>query len=241
MIGEGTRVLLIGEGREYYVRAGKGTLSTDLGTLDLGLLVGAAPGDTVATHIGKTFSVRTPRAVDHFAHASRSGAPMLPKDIGTVVAYTGMSRNDDVLDAGTGSGIAAIYFGGIARSVRTCEVRAEFARQAAKNIEDAQLGNVEVVAGDVLDASGVYDIVHLDMQIGEAHIVHAHSLLRPGGFLACYTPFIEQMMQAMDAASRLFADVHTYEMQEREMTRSARGTRPATRVGHSGYITIARR
>jgi len=241
MIQEGARVILVGEGREYYVRAGKGTLSTDLGTLDLTVLIGASPGDEVATHIGKTFRVRTPRAIDYFAHASRSGAPMLPKDIGTVIAYTGMNRSDDVLDAGTGSGIAAIYFGGIARSVRTYEVRAEFARQAAKNIEDAGLGNVQVVAGDVLEAAGTYDVVHLDMQIGEAHIAHAHALLRPGGFLACYTPFIEQMTQAMDAASRLYAEVHTYEMQEREMTRSARGTRPATRVGHSGYITIARR
>lgn len=241
MIDEGDRVILVGEGREYYVRAGTGTLSTDLGRLDLALLVGTSSGDTVTTHIGRTFQVRSPRAIDYFAHASRSGAPMLPKDIGTVIAYTGMNRDDDVLDAGTGSGIAAIFFGGIARSVQTYEVRTEFARQAAKNIEDAGLSNVCVCATDVLEASGLYDIVHLDMQIGEAHIDHAHKLIRPGGFLACYTPFIEQMTQAMDAASRSFAEVHTYEMLEREMTRSARGTRPATRVGHSGYITIARR
>ena len=42
---------------------------------------------------------------------------MLPKDIGLVIAYTGMNRHDEVLDAGTGSGIAAIYFVGIAAHV----------------------------------------------------------------------------------------------------------------------------
>lgn len=52
---------------------------------------------------------------------------MLPRDIGMVIAHTGMNRNDNVLDAGTGSGIAAIYFGGIARHVVTYEKRADFA------------------------------------------------------------------------------------------------------------------
>ena len=70
---------------------------------------------------------------------------MLPKDIGLVIACTGMNRNDRVLDAGTGSGIAAIYFGGVAGKVVTYEIRPEFARQAEKNVADAKLSNVQVV------------------------------------------------------------------------------------------------
>jgi tRNA (adenine57-N1/adenine58-N1)-methyltransferase len=65
--------------------------------------------------------------------------------------------------------------------------------------------------------------------------------LRPGGFLACYTPFMEQMALVLDEAREIFVKVNAFECIEREMTRSARGTRPSTRVGHSGYITIARR
>ena len=79
---------------------------------------------------------------------------MLPKDIGLVIAYTGMNSNDDVLDAGTGSGIAAIYFGGIAKSVKTYEVRPEFSKLAQKNITEAKLPNVEAIAADVLTAEG---------------------------------------------------------------------------------------
>jgi tRNA (adenine57-N1/adenine58-N1)-methyltransferase len=241
MIEEGDRVLLSGSARKYFVRAGTGELSTDLGVLDLGRLIGATPGTTVATHKGTEFIILVPRPIDFFERAKRTGAPMLPKDIGQVIGYTGMNRRDVVLDAGAGSGITAIYFGGVAASVTTYEIRPDFARIAESNIKDAGLSNVEVIAGDVLEAVGEFDIVNLDMLIEHSHIIHAHTVLRPGGYLACYTPFIEHMSRVLDAATGIFSEVHAMECIEREMTRSQRGTRPSTRVCHSGYITIARK
>jgi tRNA (adenine57-N1/adenine58-N1)-methyltransferase len=241
MIEEGERLLLVSEDREYFVKAGEGKFSTDRGMIDLGALAGMNSGDEIRTHLDVPFRVLRPRPTDFFVHAKRSGAPMLPKDIGIVIAYTGMNHEDSVLDAGTGSGVAAIYFGNIAREVKTYEVRPEFARLAAKNVENARLKNVEVVAADMLEATGEFDVVHLDLTITPAHVEHAFSLLRPGGYLACYTPFLEHTFVALDAATPLFRDVHCYECMERELTRSARGTRPSTRVAHSGYITIARK
>jgi tRNA (adenine57-N1/adenine58-N1)-methyltransferase len=241
MIQENDRVVLSGEGREYWVRAGAGRLSTDKGMIDLSSLVDCSPGDEIQTHLGTAFVVRIPRATDFFVHARRSGAPMLPKDIGMTIAYTGMNKRDTVLDAGTGSGIAAIFFGGVAGRVVSYEQREEFSRLAAANIADAGLESVEVICADVLDAEGEFDVVHLDMQINEEHVRHAHALLRHGGYLATYTPFLEQTFTVMDSAQKLFSEVHTYEVIERELTRSQRGTRPSTRVCHSGYITIARK
>jgi tRNA (adenine57-N1/adenine58-N1)-methyltransferase len=241
MIEEGSRVLLVGNDREYYVRAGPGSLSTDLGVIQLSEILEKAPGDTISTHKGQAFTILLPRPIDFFAHATRSGAPMLPRDIGFVIGQTGMNRRDRVLDAGTGSGIAAIYFGGIAHAVDTYEIRPDFAQKAAMNIQDAGLENVQVFSADVREAAGEYDIVHLDMNVGPEHVERASRLLRPGGFFTCYSPFLEQMSLVMDTATPLFHHVQAFEVYEREMTRSARGTRPSTRVGHSGYITIARR
>lgn len=241
MFEQGERVLLVGGGRTFFVRAGTGSFSTDQGVLDLDALLQASPGDTVTTHTGQDFRALAPRATDFFSRASRSGAPMLPKDIGLVVAYTGMNSRDAVLDAGTGSGIAAIYFGGVAGTVRTYEIRPEFAQLAEKNIRDARLSNVEVICGDVAGADGVYDVVHFDLSINAGHVHHAHSLLRHGGYLACYTPFLEQLFTVMDAAGEIFSDVQAHECIEREMTRGARGSRPSTRICHSGYLTIARK
>ncbi|HIH26476.1 MAG TPA: methyltransferase domain-containing protein [Methanoregulaceae archaeon] len=241
MIGAGQRILLVGEGRKYFLKAGAGTFSTDRGKINLDEAVGATPGDILRSHTGCEFTLIIPKAPDFFEYAKRSGAPMLPRDIGFVIALTGMNRNDRVLDAGTGSGIAAIYFGGIADHVTTCEIRPDFARLAEENVRDAGLPNVEVRAADLLDVQGTCDIVHLDMLIGPEHVRHAHSLLVPGGYLACYTPFLEYLFGVMDEAERLFSEVKAVECIEREMTRSKRGTRPSTRVGHSGYLTIARK
>ncbi|MDP3396500.1 MAG: protein-L-isoaspartate carboxylmethyltransferase [Methanoregula sp.] len=241
MIEPGDRVLLVGEGREFFVKAGPGSLGTDKGQIDLSQLVGTTGGDILTTHNGAQFTVRIPRPTDFFTYGKRSGAPMLPKDIGLVIAYTGMNHNDDVLDAGTGSGIAAIYFGGVAKTVKTYEVRPEFSTLAMKNITESKLTNVEAIAADFLAADGMYDVVHLDLQIQPEHVAHAYSLLRSGGYLACYTPFLEQMAIVVDEASLLFREVHTHELIEREMTRSKRGTRPSTSVSHSGYVTIARK
>lgn len=243
MIGE-NRVIIKGHSREYYVRAGEGKLSTDLGMIDLAKAAELESGDTIYTHLEKPFTVLVPRPTDFFSHGKRTGAPMMPKDIGMVIAYTGMSRRDRVLDAGTGSGIAAIYFGGIANSVVTCEAREEFSKVAEGNIRDAGLENVECRACDVLEVSdGPFDVVHLDMLIEEQHVEHAYSLLRFGGYFASYTPFLEQTFTVMDAAGKLFGkeSVQTFECMEREFTRSARGTRPSTRVSHTGYITISRK
>ncbi len=40
MIDEGDRVLLVGEGREFFTRAGPGKLSTDKGQIELPVLSG---------------------------------------------------------------------------------------------------------------------------------------------------------------------------------------------------------
>lgn len=241
MIQSGDRILLCIRGREYYIRAGPGRLETDLGYIDLETIVGLSPGCTVLSHKGEPFLIRLPRPPDHFAHLRRSGAPMLPKDIGYVIGATGMNRNDKVLDAGTGSGIAAVYFGGIAKEVITYEKRAEFAKIASDNMKEAGLFNVQVIADDVLSESGEFDVVHLDMLIEPVHVKHAHALLKEGGFFAAYTPFLEHTFIVMETAQNLFSKVNTYESMERELSRNNRGTRPSTRVGHSGYITIARK
>lgn len=241
MIEEGEPVLLKGHRRTFFVEAGEGRLGTDLGEIDLTALVGMESGCCIRTHLGYEFTVLLPRPVDFFAHAARSGAPMLPRDIGMVMGLVGMNRRDEVLDAGTGSGIAAIFFGSVAKRVVTYEKNLQFAKMAERSIRAAGLKNTEVICGDVLEAKGAFDVVHLDLHLNAEHIAHAHALLKPGGFLACYTPYLEQTFVALDEGGRLFREVETHECIDRELTRSPRGTRPSTRVCHTGYITVARK
>jgi tRNA (adenine57-N1/adenine58-N1)-methyltransferase catalytic subunit len=241
MIDPSDRVIISGYGKTWFVRATDGKLGTDIGLVDLAQISGKEPGDSIFTHSGKELTIRIPRATDFFEFAKRTGAPMLPRDIGLVIGLTGMCKRDRVLDAGTGSGIAAIFFAGVAGEVISYERKEEFAEQARMTICDAGIDNLEVITGDILSETRKFEIVHLDLGLTEQHIRHAHTLLSPGGYLACYTPFFEQMTLVYDVANGLFNEVSSYECIMRDMDRSERGTRPSTRVCHSGYLTIVRK
>ena len=227
--------------RKQFLVQSAGELHTDSGVIQLDTLKALEYGSTVTTHLGEEFKVLQPRSPDYFHHLKRTGAPMMPKDIGIIVAHTGLNKNDKVLDAGTGSGITAIFLGHIAEHVLSYEINREFARRAEENVKWVGLTNVDVVEGDVLGvaAEPEFDVITLDLhEIGKA-IRAVEPCIVPGGFIAAFSPFYEQASEARNALSS-FTQVTTFEGIEREMQFGKRGTRPATRVGHTGFVTIAR-
>lgn len=235
-----------GKVREFIIKVSDDEFHTDFGIIDLSVLLDKSPGDIVVSHMGQEFTLQRPRMPDFFNHAKRTGAPMMPKDIGPVIAYTGLNKNDTVLDAGTGSGVLAMYLGSIAKRVLSYEVREDFVDVARQNVLNAGLDNVEIRCGNIVDEIASieesFDVVTLDTQDSKDVIPHVRKVLNPGGFLVTYSPFFEQtkdIRKAIDDAG--FYDVRTMEFSEREISFSERGTRPATaRVGHTGFITIAR-
>jgi len=48
-----------------------------------------------------------------------------------------------------------------------------------KNIKEAKPDNVEAVAANVLTAEGIYDVIHLDLQIATEHVAFAFDHLIP--------------------------------------------------------------
>ncbi|KCZ73511.1 tRNA(1-methyladenosine) methyltransferase-like methyltransferase [Candidatus Methanoperedens nitroreducens] len=234
-----------GKVKEYFAMP-EGELHTDLGVIKLEELRTKSFGDRITSHLGIEFVIQKPRAPDLFAHAKRSGAPMMPKDIGVIISNTGLCSSDYVLDAGTGSGILAIYLGGIAKKVISYEIRDEFIGIAQQNMDLAGLSNVELRHGDIVaeiqKLDERFDVITLDTGDAPAVIPHIPRVIYSGGFLAVYSPFFEQTKEIRDALGKTdFTEVRTIETLEREISFTERGTRPATaRVGHTGFITIAR-
>ncbi len=234
-----------GRMREYFVMP-QGELHTDLGILQLDELRTKSAGEKISSHFGFEFIIQKPKAPDFFKHAKRSGAPMMPKDIGTIISYTGLCSSDHVLDAGTGSGILAIYLGGIVKKVVSYEIREEFIEIARQNIAITGLMNIELRCGNIVleiqKLDEKFDVITLDT-VDAVHVIpHIPQVIYPGGFLAVYSPFFEQTKEIRCAMDNIgFAEVKTVETIEREISFTERGTRPATaRVGHTGFITIAR-
>ena len=235
-------VLLVHGDREYVREPGE-ELQTDLGVLDVPEDV--EPGDILTTHLGEEFAVRPLRGPDLFEHFERTGAPMLPRDVGLVIGETGASAGDRVLDAGTGTGVLAAYLGRAGAEVVTYERDPEFAAVARENMALADVGDrVEVRTGDLrddLDSLGRFDVLTLDTGDAPAIAEGADSLLVPGGYLAAYSPFVEATREIVEAARDALADVEAVETIQRDLDVGDRGTRPSTKgVGHTGYLIFGR-
>ncbi|WP_049985370.1 methyltransferase domain-containing protein [Halobellus rufus] len=238
--------LLVHDDREY-LRAPGDELQTDLGVLDVPEDV--EPGDVLETHLGEEFVVRRLRGPDLFNHFERTGAPMMPRDVGLIVGHAGIAAEDRVLDAGTGTGVLAAYLGRMHADVVSYEIDPDFADVARENMRLAGVDDrVEVRTGDLsaeLDAAvedGPFDAITLDTGDAPEIVARAPDLLADGGHVAVYSPFVENSRAAVEAAREAgLVDVETFETIQREMDFGARGSRPSTAgVGHTGYLTFAR-
>ncbi|MDR9382334.1 MAG: methyltransferase domain-containing protein [Natronomonas sp.] len=237
-------MLVVRGSREFLLAPGD-TQETDLGILDLPADV--TPGTVVETHLGEPFEVRRLRGPDLFDHLERTGAPMMPRDIGLVIGHTGVASGDRALDAGTGTGVLSAYLGRLGVEVTTYERDPKFADVARQNMETAGVSTlVDVRTGDLTEAldelDGGFDLLTLDTGDAPAAVERAPDLLAPGGFLAVYSPFVESTRECVAAArSAGLAEIETLETIQRRMDFDDRGSRPSTAgVGHTGYLSFAR-
>jgi tRNA (adenine57-N1/adenine58-N1)-methyltransferase len=237
-------ILLVRGDREFLCEPGE-EVHSDLGVAEVP--EDPEPGQTVETHLGEEFRVRKLRGPDLFNHLQRTGAPMMPKDIGLIVGHTGAATGDRVLDAGTGTGVLAAYLGRLGADVVTYERDAEFADVARENMELADTADtVDVRTGDLrehVDDLGGFDLLTLDTQNAPELVAHAPDLLVSGGYVAVYSPFVENARDTHLAAEEAgLAGVETLETIQRELDVDERGSRPSTAgVGHTGYLIFARK
>ena len=243
--GEAYLLTAVEHDREYLRRPGD-RLETDVGVLEVPGDV--APGDRLETHLGAAFAVRALRGPDLFDHLERTGAPMLPRDVGLVMGLTGAGVGDRALDAGTGTGVLAIYLGRAGVDVTTYERDPEFASVARENVARAGVADrVDVREGDLLAAVedrdlDAVDLLTLDTEDAAAAVERAPDLLVEGGYAVAYCPFVERAREVESRAREAGLRVETRETIQREMDFDERGSRPTTAgVGHTGYLVVARR
>ena len=171
---------------------------------------------------------------------------MLPKDIGMIIAFTGIGRDSVCVDAGAGSGWLAISLGNIAKRVTSYEWREDFARLAEENVERAGLGKrVRIKRKNIFDGINEknVDLVTLDMADSEKAVPHAFKALKEGGYLVGYLPHAEQVQKFVKAVREAgFREDFCIECIVREMLVREAGFRPEnTGLMHTAYLVFARK
>jgi len=240
------RLLIDRRGKKYLLREDVEEFHTSLGVVKLS---GAKPGDRLHSHLGHEFYLLEPSIVDYYDKLPRAGSIVMKKEIGPIIAYTGIGSGSRVVEAGTGTGALAIYLAHIVGEegkVYTYEIREDHLEIAKKNfalagVEDRIVAKLADVRQGIEERE--VDAVVFDMPDPWLAIPHAHSALRHGGFVVAYNPYIEQIRKAYLAMQEAnFRDTRVIEVLEREIEVKKVGTRPKTRMlGHTGYLAFGRK
>ena len=233
------------KGKKYVAREDE--FHTNYGFIKKEDMLNSKPGDVLKTHLGHEFKVLKANINDYIDLMERKCSIILPKDIGIITAYTGMGSGDRVVDAGTGAGATALHFGNIVGDkgeVHSYEIREDFAEIARRNVENFGLENVFIKNEDItggIEEENV-DIVFLDLPKPWDVVESATKSLKTGGFIAAYTPYIEQVQILHRVLKKFeFSSLNTVESILRQIEVKNKGTRPKTRgAAHTGYITFAR-
>ncbi|HLC64720.1 MAG TPA: rRNA adenine N-6-methyltransferase family protein [Candidatus Nanoarchaeia archaeon] len=236
--------VLIQDGEKFFVKDDTKDYHTKFGYIKAKDLKKA--GIEVETNLGKKFAVIQPSFVDFYEKIKR-GPQIIPlKDIGSIIAETGINKTSKVVDAGTGSGALALMLAYLAKEVTSYEIREDFYRIALSNKEFIGLKNLKLKNKDVylgIEEKNV-DVVTLDLPEPWKAIAPAQEALKVGGFLVSYSPTIPQVMDFVSALKQnpAFVCLKTIEILEREWEADERKVRPMSQqIGHSGFLTFVRR
>ncbi len=241
------KMILDERGKKYVLKPGQ-EFQSDLGIVKADVLDSAEVGDEVKSHLDHTFKIMKPNINDFIDIMDRRCSILLQKDIGQVLAHTGLGAGSRVVDAGTGAGAIALNFGNVVGpegQVFTYEIREDFAEVAKKNIDNFGITNIEVKNKNIKDGidEDKIDLVFLDLPKPFEIFEDVLDSLNVGGWLCVYAPYIDQAEISYRIAKKLgFYDIEIIEILERGLEVRQQGVRPKTRmVGHSGYLVFARK
>jgi tRNA (adenine57-N1/adenine58-N1)-methyltransferase len=212
-------------------------------------LIGKQWGTQVFSHIGSPFFLLQPSLGDLLIDLPRTTQILYPKDIGFIFVTMGIGPGQKVMEAGTGSGsmtIALAYAVGPEGRVISYEVKPDVQNLARKNLTrfgfesrvDFKLRDIQ----EGLDETDA-DAFFLDVPNPYDYLNQVRRALKPGGFLCCLLPTMNQVEKTLIALRQAnFAFVEVCEMLLRFYQAEPSRLRPTDRmVAHTGYLIFARR
>ena len=204
------------------------------------------PGSRIKTNKDKEFIIINPSFIDLYKKIKRLPQIIPRKDIGLIIAETGINKNSRIVDAGSGSGGICLFLSNLVKEVTTYEINVEYSKLVKENIKFLGLKNIKIKNKNIykgIDENDL-DLVILDVPEPWNAIRSAENALKVGGFLVSYSPSVPQVMDFVNTISKSdsFIVLKTVEIIERNWEINERKVRPVSRaIGHSGFLTFVRR
>jgi tRNA (adenine57-N1/adenine58-N1)-methyltransferase catalytic subunit len=212
-------------------------------------LIGKPWGTQVFSHIGSPFYLLQPALGDLLVDLPRTTQILYPKDIGFIFVTMGIGPGRKILEAGTGSGsmtTALAYAVGTEGRVISYEVKPDVQNLARKNLTRFGLeSRVDFKLRDIIEGLDETDAdsFFLDVPNPYDYTVQVRNSLKPGGFLCCLIPTMNQVEKTLVALRQTnFAFVEVCELMLRFYQAEPNRLRPTDRmVAHTGYLIFARK
>jgi tRNA (adenine57-N1/adenine58-N1)-methyltransferase len=212
-------------------------------------LIGKPWGTQVFSHIGSPFYLLQPSLGDLLVDLPRTTQILYPKDIGFIFVTMGIGPGRKVLEAGTGSGsmtTALAYAVGSEGQVVSYEIKPDVQNLARKNLTRFGLeSRVDFKLRDIAEGFDETDAdsFFLDVPNPYDYTVQVRNSLKPGGFLCCLLPTMNQVEKTLIALRQTnFAFVEVCELMLRFYQAEPSRLRPTDRmVAHTGYLIFARK
>ncbi|MCX6773834.1 MAG: methyltransferase, partial [Candidatus Micrarchaeota archaeon] len=164
----------------------------------------------------------------------------LPKDIGAIIAYLGIGKENDVVEIGGGTGFLTAYLSRICKKVITYEKSEESLKILELNVNKLGMGNVEIRFEDGAKASEEADFYTIDSPDAIEILEGVKNNVRLG--LAAYLPNMEQAKAFHIKCVESFDDVFTITIEAREWEIDEKRSRPYhLQLVHTGFLVFARR
>ena len=240
------KVLITKQGKKFYVKSTDADFHTEFGYIKKEELRKAKEGSILRSNTNKEFFIFNPYFIDLYRKIKRDAQIIPLKDIGLIIAETGINKKSRVLDAGSGSGALACFLASIAKEVVTYEIREDFIEIVKSNIELLELKNIKIKNKSMYDEidENNFDVIILDLPEPWKAVENCAKALNYGGFLASYSPTVPQFADFVNAVRKheSFVYLKTSEITEREWEVEERKARPKSRgLGHSGFLSFARK
>jgi len=195
------------------------------------------------TNTGVRVSIFDASFIDKFEKIKRGAQIVNLKDIGAIIAFTGINKESIVIDAGSGSGALACALANVVNKVYTYDNRAEHIKTVKQNIKFLGLKNIKVKKHDVNKGfpKKNANLITLDLKEPWLCIEHAYDSLKLGGFLVSYSPNISQVQEFINRNDK-FLLIKVIEVIERPWVIKGKVARPDfTPFGHTGFLTFMRK
>lgn len=233
------RLAVAENGRRYYIKDKNVSFHTNEGRISREDM----DKDIIQTKNGEHIHLYEPVFKDNFQMIKKPAAVINPKDAGMIIAYTALTKNSIVIDAGAGSGALTSTMAVLCKRVYSYDVNEKHVKAVKQTIKDLELDNATCEFGDItkITPPEKVDMMTIDIPEPSEVMETARKALKPGGYLVLYTPQITQALRAVEKLDQDFHHENTCEIIKRNWEVSERKLRPShTMLGHTAFLTFIR-